>query len=79
MAATAQPPPNVLIVMTDQQKAVASNLFTHGFGATPSMARLAEAGTLYDAAFTPVPTYTQATSPLRLLLFLSFFHFGGVF
>ena len=55
-------PPNVLVVMTDQQKATASNLFTHGFdhGVTPAMARLAEAGTLYDAAFTPHPLCVPA-------------------
>jgi arylsulfatase A-like enzyme len=62
MASAPQRPPNVLVVMTDQQKAVASNLFSHGFefGATPSMARLAAAGTLYDAAFTPHPLCVPA-------------------
>ena len=42
--------PNVLVVMTDQQKATASHLYGSEFGVTPSMERLAKSGTIYDVA-----------------------------
>ena len=42
--------PNVLVVMTDQQKATASHLYGSEFGFTPSMERLAQSGTIYDVA-----------------------------
>jgi len=47
--------PNILIIMTDQQKATASHLYGNTFCQTPNMARLAESGVLYEHAITPHP------------------------
>ncbi|NKB69205.1 MAG: sulfatase-like hydrolase/transferase [Candidatus Latescibacteria bacterium] len=47
--------PNVLVVMSDQQKATASHLYGNTFCQTPSMERLANDGVLYDHAITPHP------------------------
>ncbi|MBV7339760.1 sulfatase-like hydrolase/transferase [Chloroflexi bacterium TSY] len=47
--------PNVLIIMTDQQKATASHLYGNTFCETPAMARLADEGVLFQNAFTPHP------------------------
>jgi arylsulfatase A-like enzyme len=52
--------PNVLVVMSDQQKAVASHLYGSEFGLTPSMERLAASGTIYDVACTPHPLCVPA-------------------
>ena len=52
--------PNVLVVMTDQQKATASHLYGSEFGFTPSMERLAQRGTIYDVACTPHPLCVPA-------------------
>eukprot|EP01051_Picozoa_sp_SAG22_P012995 SAG22_NODE_1407_length_4489_cov_3.308884_1_plen_386_part_00 len=53
-------PPNVLVVMTDQQKATGSHLYGSPFCATPSMERLARAGTLFEHAITPHPLCVPA-------------------
>ena len=47
--------PNILVIMTDQQKAMASHLYGNSFCETPNMQRLAEEGVLYQHAFTPHP------------------------
>src|SRR5690349_21289424 len=47
--------PNVLVLMTDQQKATASHLYGNTFCHTPGMARLADEGALFENAFTPQP------------------------
>ena len=47
--------PNILVIMTDQQKATASRLYGNSFGETPSMARLANEGVLFEHAITPHP------------------------
>ena len=47
--------PNILVIMTDQQKATASHLYGNPFCATPNLARLAAAGVLYEHAITPHP------------------------
>jgi arylsulfatase A-like enzyme len=52
--------PNVLVIMTDQQKATASHLYGNTFCETPSMARLAEEGVLFEQAFTPHPLCVPA-------------------
>ena len=52
--------PNVLVIMTDQHKATASHLYGNAFCETPSMARLADEGVLYDQAFTPHPLCVPA-------------------
>ncbi len=49
------PHPNILVIMTDQQKATASHLWGSSFCITPNLARLAEEGVLYDHAITPHP------------------------
>ena len=52
--------PNILMIMTDQQKATASHLYGNTFCQTPSMARLAEEGVLFQHAFTPHPLCVPA-------------------
>lgn len=52
--------PNVLVIMTDQQKATASHLYGNTFCETPSMARLADEGVLFENAFTPHPLCVPA-------------------
>ncbi|MEO2004948.1 MAG: sulfatase-like hydrolase/transferase, partial [Candidatus Poribacteria bacterium] len=52
--------PNVLIVMTDQQKATSSHLYGSTFCETPSLERLANEGTLFENAFTPHPLCVPA-------------------
>jgi arylsulfatase A-like enzyme len=52
--------PNILVIMTDQQKATASHLYGNTFCETPSMARLAEEGVLFEHAFTPHPLCVPA-------------------
>ncbi len=47
--------PNILVIMTDQQKATASHLYGNRFCTTPNMQRLAEEGVLYQHAITPHP------------------------
>jgi arylsulfatase A-like enzyme len=52
--------PNVLVIMTDQQKAPASHLYSNTFCETPSMERLAREGVLFEHAFTPHPLCVPA-------------------
>ncbi len=52
--------PNILVVMTDQQKATASHLYGNAFCETPSTARLADEGVLFEYAFTPHPLCVPA-------------------
>ena len=52
--------PNVIVIMTDQQKATASHLYGSTFCETPSMARLADEGVLFEHAFTPHPLCVPA-------------------
>jgi arylsulfatase A-like enzyme len=52
--------PNILILMTDQQKATASHLYGNAFCVTPNMERLANEGVLYQHAFTPHPLCVPA-------------------
>ena len=47
--------PNVIVIMTDQQKATASHLYGNTFCETPSMQRLADEGVLFEHAITPHP------------------------
>ena len=47
--------PNILVIMTDQQKATASHLYGNTFCQTPNMARLADQGVLFEHAITPHP------------------------
>ncbi|MEZ4682051.1 MAG: sulfatase-like hydrolase/transferase [Caldilineaceae bacterium] len=47
--------PNILVIMTDQQKATASHLYGNSFCETPNMQRLADEGVLYQHAITPHP------------------------
>ncbi|MBZ0303953.1 MAG: sulfatase-like hydrolase/transferase, partial [Anaerolineae bacterium] len=52
--------PNILVIMTDQQKATASHLYGSAFCQTPSMERLAAQGVLYERAITPHPLCVPA-------------------
>ena len=61
--------PSVLVIMTDQQKATASHLYGNGFCETPSMARLAGEGVLFEHACTPHPLCV----PARISLWTSQF------
>jgi len=56
--------PNVLVIMTDQQKATASHLYGNTFCETPSMERLAQEGVLFEYAFTPHPLCVPARMSL---------------
>ncbi|MFT5368070.1 MAG: arylsulfatase A-like enzyme [Candidatus Latescibacterota bacterium] len=47
--------PNVIVMMCDQMKATASHLYGNTFCETPSMARLANEGVLFQHAITPHP------------------------
>lgn len=58
MPATSQP--NLLVIMTDQQKATASHLYGNAFCETPAMQRLADEGTLFRHAVTPHPLCAPA-------------------
>jgi len=61
--------PNVLVIMTDQQKATASHLYGNTFCETPAMERLAQEGVLFEYAFTPHPLCV----PARISLWTSQF------
>lgn len=52
--------PNILFIMSDQMKATASHLYGNSFCETPSLARLAEDGVLYENAITPHPLCVPA-------------------
>ena len=52
--------PNILVIMTDQQKATASHLYGNPCCETPNLQRLAEEGVLYEHAFTPHPLCVPA-------------------
>lgn len=52
--------PNILVIMTDQQKATASHLYGNTFCQTPSLQRLADQGVLYEHAVTPHPLCVPA-------------------
>ena len=52
--------PNVIVMMSDQMKATASHLYGNTFCETPSMARLANEGVLFQHAFTPHPLCVPA-------------------
>ena len=47
--------PNILVIMTDQQRATASHLYGNTCCETPSMARLADEGVLFENAISPHP------------------------
>ena len=51
--------PNVLVIMTDQQKATASHLYGNTFCETPSMERLASEGVLFEMPLRPIPCASQ--------------------
>jgi len=61
--------PNVIVIMTDQQKATASHLYGNTSCETPSMERLAQQGILFEYAFTPHPLCV----PARISLWTSQF------
>lgn len=52
--------PNILVIMTDQQKATASHLYGNPFCQTPALQRLAGQGVLYEHAVTPHPLCVPA-------------------
>lgn len=52
--------PNIVVVMSDQQKATASHLYGNTFCETPSMERLANEGVLFEHAITPHPLCVPA-------------------
>ena len=52
--------PNILVIMTDQQKATTSHLYGNTFCETPSLQRLANEGVLYEHAITPHPLCVPA-------------------
>ena len=52
--------PNILLIMSDQMKATASHLYGNTFCQTPSLAKLAQEGVLFQHAFTPHPLCVPA-------------------
>jgi arylsulfatase len=52
--------PNILVIMTDQQKATSSHLYGNSFCHTPALQRLADQGVLYEHAITPHPLCVPA-------------------
>jgi len=52
--------PNVIVIMSDQMKATASHLYGNTFCETPSLARMADEGVLFQHAFTPHPLCVPA-------------------
>ena len=52
--------PNILVVMTDQQRATSSHLYGNTFCHTHAMQRLAEEGVLFENAITPHPLCVPA-------------------
>ena len=52
--------PNILVIMTDQQRATASHLYGNTFCQTPSMERLSASGVLFENAITPHPLCVPA-------------------
>lgn len=61
--------PNILLIMTDQQKASASHLYGSYFCHTPHLERLADEGVLFEQAHTPHPLCV----PARISLWTSQF------
>lgn len=59
--------PNILVIMTDQQKATASHLYGNTFCQTPNMERMARSGVLFQTAITPHPL----CMPARISLWTS--------
>ena len=54
--------PNILVIMTDQQRATASHLYGNTFCQTPSMERLAADGVLFENAITRTRSAYQRAS-----------------
>jgi arylsulfatase A-like enzyme len=52
--------PNILVIMTDQQKATAIQMYGNRDVPTPSLERLAARGTQYQNCYTPQPLCTPA-------------------
>lgn len=52
--------PNIVVIMSDQMKATASHLYGNPFCETPSLARMADEGVLYENAITPHPLCVPA-------------------
>lgn len=59
--------PNVIVIMTDQQKADAMRLYGNADVVTPNLERMAAEGILYNHAFTPHPLCV----PARIALWTS--------
>jgi arylsulfatase A-like enzyme len=57
-------PPNVIVIMADQQKATSSHLWGNSFCETPALAAMAEQGVLFDCAITPHPLCGPARQSL---------------
>ena len=57
-------PPNVIVIMVDQQKATSSHLWGNTFCETPALAALAADGVLFDCAITPHPLCGPARQSL---------------
>lgn len=56
--------PNVIVIMTDQQKATSSHLWGNTFCQTPALEALAARGVLFDNAITPHPLCGPARQSL---------------
>ncbi len=59
-----QDKPNIIVIMTDQQKATASHLYGNVACETPSLERLAKSGVIFTNAYTPHPLCVPARCSL---------------
>ena len=57
--------PNVILIMTDQQKRDSLSVYGNPVCRTPNLERLASEGTIFDFAFTPYPVCV----PSRVMTF----------
>ena len=68
-AAGAEPKPNILVIMVDQQQASAMSGLGHPTARTPHLDRLAKRGVLFTRAYCPSP----ACGPSRAAMFTGYF------
>ncbi|HEY8743549.1 MAG TPA: sulfatase-like hydrolase/transferase, partial [Chloroflexota bacterium] len=61
---TAQPGPNILLIMADQLIPMLCGAYGHPVVQTPALTALAERGVRFDAAYSPCPVCAPARACL---------------
>ena len=64
MGISTQPQPNILVIMTDQMTPFMLGLHGHPLVKTPNLEALAECGTRFDAAYSPIPICVPARAAM---------------